>query len=66
MIRAASAGTGRIEVVDFYGRTILVKEVQLEEGENQLALDAGALTPGIYFAKAVFNNQMMITKMIRQ
>lgn len=60
------AGTGTIDIVDFYGRTIARKEVQFMEGSNQWLLELPGLPQGIYFAKAVFNGQQLITKMIRQ
>ncbi|MBK9732212.1 MAG: T9SS type A sorting domain-containing protein [Chitinophagaceae bacterium] len=65
-IRSESETAGRIEVIDFYGKVLVSKNVQLHQGENTIHFDFDHLSAGIYMARAIFNNQQLVSKMVKQ
>jgi CHRD domain/Secretion system C-terminal sorting domain len=60
-IKVANAMTSKIVVVDMLGRTVLQKEIYLDENQNMVNLDLNDVMPGTYTLTVVSNGKLTAT-----
>jgi N-acetyl-anhydromuramyl-L-alanine amidase AmpD len=61
---AAEAGNGQIVVTDFYGRPVYNANRYMQQGMQQLRLDAARWDKGIYMVSVVLNGLRTTTRMM--
>jgi trimeric autotransporter adhesin len=64
-VHASSAGNASIIITDIYGRTVLAKDVQVQQGNKILSLDASRVRSGTYFITLHLKNEKLSTTIVK-
>lgn len=60
---AQKAGSAEIRIIDLNGRQVKGQRMAVQNGTNQLQMQVGGLTPGVYFLQIQQGNQLVTRKL---